>query len=169
MRIEKINTEFFYYDLPDAEIHKNNLLKLINLIPKNPFQGISHTDYNLPDVFERKYLKYFYDNILSNMMNEQLKYYNAEKWEVGACWFQQYENESSHFWHTHPGTNFTNIYFLELPDESLKTTLKVGEKDYEYDIKEGQIITFPASIRHTSKINNTNKRKTVISFNSDFF
>jgi len=169
MRIEEIKTEFFYYNVPEAETHKNNLLKLIDLIPKNPFEEISHTDWNLPEKFERKYLNYFYDNILSNMMEEQLKYFNCHRWRVEKSWFQQYGNKSGHQWHMHSQTNFTNVYFLELPDESLKTSLKVGEKEYEYDIKEGQIITFPASIRHRSKYNNTNKRKTVISFNSDFF
>ena len=59
MRIENISTEFFYYDVPNAETHKNNLLELINLIPNNPYEGISHTDWNLPKQFERKYLDYF--------------------------------------------------------------------------------------------------------------
>ena len=169
MRIENISTEFFYYDVPNAETHKNNLLELINLIPNNPYEGISHTDWNLPKQFERKYLDYFYNNILSPMMEEQRKYYNCQRWTVERCWFQQYGNKSEHLWHNHPLTNFANVYFLELPEENLKTTLKVGEKEYEYDVKEGQIITFPASIRHCSKSNNTNNRKTVISFNSDFF
>ena len=169
MQIEKISTEFFYYDVPNAEIHKKNLLKLINLIPNNPHENISHTDWNLPEKFEKKYLKYFYDNILQNMMKEQTDYYKFEKWVIDRCWFQQYGNNSEHFWHSHPKSNFTNIYFLELPDKSLKTSLKVLGKEFDYDVKEGQIITFPASILHCSKANNTNKRKTVISFNSDFY
>ena len=131
MRIEEIKSEFFYYDVPKAETHKNNLLKLIDLIPNNPFEEISHTDWNLPEQFERKYLKYFFDNILSNMMEEQLKYFNSHRWRVEKCWFQQYGNKSGHLWHNHPRTNFTNVYFLELPNESLKTSLKVGEKEYE--------------------------------------
>ena len=87
------------------------------------------------------------------------------KYMIEKIWFQQYEEKSLHSYHNHPKANFTNVYFLELPDEQFKTSIKIKDKEYDYEVKEGQIITFPAYILHTSK-ENGNLRKTVISFNS---
>ena len=35
-------------------------------------------------------------------------------------------------------------------------------------VKEGDLLTFPSIFPHRSTINNTNKRKTIISFNTNF-
>ena len=44
----------------------------------------------------------------------------------------KHEKNSTHDWHVHPEVNYTNVYYLNLPDESIKTQL--------YDIKENKII-----------------------------
>ena len=95
-------------------------------------------------------------------------YYKAKRWKIINSWFQQYEKNSYHEYHNHPQSNFTNVYFMELPDTNFKTVIKIENKEYEYSVKEGQLITFPAHLLHTSKPNG-NERKTVISFNSDFY
>ena len=100
-------------------------------------------------------------------MDQQKKYFKAKSWKIENGWFQQYQEKSSHYYHTHPGVNFTNVYFLELPDKQFKTFIQSGGKEYNYKAQEGQIITFPAHLLHRSK-ENGNFRKTVISFNSNF-
>ena len=47
----------------------------------------------------------------------------------------------------------------------MKTEL-LGEENI--DVKEGDILNFPAYIFHQSKVNESKKRKTVVSFNSSF-
>jgi hypothetical protein len=94
-------------------------------------------------------------------------YYKSKSWRITNAWFQQYKKNSYHEYHNHTQTNFTNVYFLELPDTNFKTIIKIENKEYEYKVKEGQLITFPAHLLHTSKPNGY-KRKTIISFNSDF-
>ena len=78
--------------------------------------------------------------------------------------YEEYKNNDFHNWHNHPRVQFTNVYYIELPD-GMKTELW-GEEDI--DVKEGDILTFPSYIFHQSKVNNTNKRKTVVSFNTSF-
>ena len=168
MHIKELKTELIIYDVPEHERHKSMILSLIDEIPNNPFEDISKTDWNLPKKFERKYLEYFYKHVSCYMMGEQQKYFNAKKWEINGGWFQQYNETSSHCYHTHPKTNLTNVYFVELPDTNFKTSILIGGKEYEYKVKEGQIITFPAHILHSSKTNNS-KRKTVVAFNSEFY
>jgi len=167
MDIKEIKSDFIIYDVPDHNNHKAILLDLINEIPTNPYEKISKTDWNLPQTFERKYLEYFYSHITKNIMDQQQKYFKAKSWKIDNAWFQQYQEGSSHGYHNHPSANFTNVYFLELSDPQFKTSIKIGEKEYDYEVKEGQLITFPAHLLHCSK-SNGNLRKTIISFNSNF-
>ena len=167
MDIKKIKTEFIISKVPNHKKHKTILLNLINKMPVNSYDQISKTDWNLPKDMERKYLQYFYTNICNDVMDQQKKYFKSENWEIINGWFQQYEKDSFHVYHNHRNANFTNVYFLELPDLKFKTSIKIGKKKYDYDVKEGQVITFPAHLLHCSK-SNGNLRKTIISFNSHF-
>tara|TARA_Y100000114_G_scaffold34289_1_gene29700 strand:- start:4334 stop:4849 length:516 start_codon:yes stop_codon:yes gene_type:complete len=167
MQVNKIKCELFIQDVPNHQTHKKILLDLIKQLPNNPYENISKTDWNLPKKLKRKYLDYFYPNISKSLMDNLQVYYKSKSWRITNAWFQQYEKNSYHEYHNHTQTNFTNVYFLELPDTNFKTILKIENKEYEYKVKEGQLITFPAHLLHTSKPNG-DKRKTIISFNSDF-
>lgn len=146
------------------------ILELIDKIPNNPLiensaNVISHTDYNLPKNFKREYLDYFL-KIIEPCIKEICIKLNTSKFIISNCWFQQYTKDNVHEWHTHPNTNFTNVYFVELPDKSLATEI-LGEKNLE--INEGDLLTFPAFYYHRSPINVFDKRKTIISFNADIY
>lgn len=167
MQVNKIKCELFIQDVPNHQTHKKILLDLIKQLPNNPYENISKTDWNLPKKLKRKYLDYFYPNISKSLMDNLQVYYKSKSWRITNAWFQQYKKNSYHEYHNHTQTNFTNVYFLELPDTNFKTILKIENKEYEYKVKEGQLITFPAHLLHTSKPNG-DKRKTIISFNSDF-
>ena len=167
MQVNKIKCELFIQDVPNHQTHKKILLDLIKQLPNNPYENISKTDWNLPKKLKRKYLDYFYPNISKSLMDNLQVYYKSKSWRITNAWFQQYKKNSYHEYHNHTQTNFTNVYFLELPDTNFKTILKIENKEYEYEVKEGQLITFPAHLLHTSKPNG-HKRKTIISFNSDF-
>ena len=166
MKVQEIQSEFIIYDVPDPNKHKKILLELIDKIPNNPYEQITKTDWNLPKDFERKYQKYFYSQVAPPYATEMMKYFKVKKYEIARLWFQQYEEKSLHSYHAHASANFTSVYFLELPDSRFKTSIKIKDKEYNYKAGEGQIITFPAHILHTSK-ENGNLRKTVISFNSN--
>jgi ectoine hydroxylase-related dioxygenase (phytanoyl-CoA dioxygenase family) len=89
----------------------------------------------------------------------------SEKAVIDNMWFQQYKKNDKHSWHTHGLSNFSNVYFVELPLKSLATEiLNVNN----LNLKEGDLLTFPSHLYHRSPINKTNKRKTIISFNCDF-
>jgi hypothetical protein len=91
---------------------------------------------------------------------------DSKKWNINNGWFQQYTKSEGHEWHTHAKTNFTNVYFVELPSTSLGTEILNYQK---LDLKEGDLLTLPGHVYHRSPKNFTNERKTIISFNSDFF
>jgi hypothetical protein len=148
------------------EINKK-LLKLIDKI-KNPLKHgnsyISNTDWSLPKDYKRDYLEYFYKIIRPYMIKIASKLYSKD-WEIQNGWFQQYLKSSQHTWHTHEHAQFSNVYFVELPHKSLGTDIFKHKK---LNVKEGDLLTFPAYHYHRSPLNLLNKRKTIISFNSSF-
>jgi len=158
----------FRTKINDHKKINKNLLKLISKI-KNPLidknDAISNTDWSLSKDYKREYLDYFY-KIIDPYMKELALKLHSKNWTIHNGWFQQYKKSDTHAWHTHGGSNFTNVYFIELPDKSLGTEVLGFEK---FDLNEGDLFTFPAHFYHRSPINNLNKRKTIISFNCDFF
>lgn len=82
-------------------------------------------------------------------------------------WFQQYKPTDYHNLHVHESCMFSNVYFVELP-ENTETIFSLLGKNYSFDVKEGDIITFPSFLPHLSPQNNTLKSKTVIAFNVNY-
>ena len=155
------------------EEHKKTLLNLIGdferLHDTKDYTNCS-TDFNISQDIERDYLDYFHIHILDNVIESISKQLGLApcEWDVLMAWFQQYNQSNVHSWHNHAYTQFTNCYFLELPDASYKTEiLDMNGNTLEYDAKEGDIITFPAWMKHRSKPNE-GEQKTVIAFNLDF-
>jgi hypothetical protein len=150
------------------EINKN-ILSLIDKIPNNSLQKnsdkIYHTDWNLPKNLKREYLDYF-SIIIKPYIEELLIKLKSKYLQISNIWFQQYNKLDTHGWHTHSDTNFTNIYFVELPSKSLGTEILNYDK---LDLNEGDLLTFPACLYHRSPVNTTEERKTIISFNSSIY
>tara|TARA_R100001143_G_scaffold47458_1_gene42544 strand:- start:472 stop:987 length:516 start_codon:yes stop_codon:yes gene_type:complete len=167
MKIKRIESEVFILDVPEHNQYKDELLKLIDEMPDNSFDGVSKSDWSLPKTLERKYLKLFYDEVIVSSMLKLKDYFKADAWRIENGWFQQYHKNSYHQWHNHININWANSYFLELPDPKFRTQIKIKNKILKYDVKEGQLLCFPAHLLHRSKPNGK-KRKTVIAFNSNF-
>ena len=77
---------------------------------------------------------------------------------------------NTHKWHVHGRAHWSNVYFVELPNRDMKTQIFDirKEKLIEYDVKEGDIISFPAMLCHSSPPNLSDERKTIIAFNTSF-
>ena len=167
--IEIIQAPLFINKIEKHEEHKIELLRLIEQSPQGAFRSISTTDWDLDRDGNDGYLSYFHNSVIRDTMCSIQKVLNSSSWDIRTAWFQQYEENSTHNWHSHSGCNFTNCYFLELPDSEYKTEIRdpITGKSIEYEAKEGDVITFPAYMAHRSNINGKG-RKTVISFNSDF-
>ena len=171
--------------MPEHEKHKSTLLSLINTmkytIPKTKVRGDkkndvskgTYTDYFLPTKVEREYLDYFYPltDTVMHTIAESLGFSSEESpynWEINTGWFQQYTDGGSHDWHNHPGCQFTNCYYLELPDVEYSTdVIGADGKLCKIHATEGDVMTCPAWMKHRSKPNGPG-RKTIIAWNSNY-
>ena len=130
-----------------------------------------YTDWQLPGKLNREYWTYFRSLIEPTMdkIAHTIGFTDSSyKWRIESSWFQQYLEGGTHGWHNHPRTHFANCYFLELPDEHYITEIVGADgKICKIHAIEGDIITFPAWMKHRSKPNGVD-RKTVICFNSNY-
>lgn len=124
--------------------------------------------YNSRDV-NREWFQYLV-RPLTEQLHEMYKELGYDTVVIKEMWFQQYLQNSEHGWHTH-SSNFTNVYYLELPEGTPKTKI-VSPYDQktiiEVDVKEGDLLVFPSFTMHKAPPNKSiNLRKTIISYNID--
>jgi|TARA_B110000211_G_C13750295_1_gene408514 hypothetical protein len=150
--------------------HKPILLNHIEDFKKEHdtfFNNIT-SDWGLPVDLERKHLDYFYSDVIEQTMLNVTDDLGHQWWTITNAWFQQYNKNEKHKWHNHVGCQFTNCYFLELPDNKYKTEIiGIDGKIIEYEANEGDLLTFPSWMKHRSPSNGKD-RKTVLAFNSNY-
>jgi len=145
---------------------KVELLEKINLIPTNSFkdssQNIMHTDWNIPTTVHREYASLFFETVKPHVEGVTKKL-GAKFYNIDNFWFQRYSGTGHHDWHTHPRSHFSNVFFLECPENA-----STKFKNIEVNCEEGDVLSFPAFLPHRSAPFASNLIKTVIAFNSNF-
>lgn len=166
MREIFLNQKIFIYSLKEAQDIKLTLLNEIEKMPNHSFDTVTKTDWHIKDI-KRIYWKIFFP-FIKKPLNKIASSLYCRTWTIDNYWFQQYEKNSKHDWHTHGNTNYAFVYFLEARDEHITKFIDT-EKDKIFSVpaKEGDLIAFPAHLPHKSEIN-TQSRKTVIAFNVSF-
>lgn len=154
---------------------KKTCLKYINDQKSERIFSENHNDLNITRCdwtvkgVERKWLEVLRPHLLSDM-ERIYKDLGYQKFDIQNIWFQQYAEGGIHGWHVHTQCQWTNVYYLDLPEECPQTEL-INPYDQKtiikLDVKEGDLLTFPSFVIHRAPKNITNKTKTIISFNSD--
>jgi hypothetical protein len=129
---------------------------------------ITKADWHIASRFDREWVETI-QQPLSEQMLEIYKELGYDGLTVHELWFQQYQENSQHGWHTH-SSNFTNVYYLELPKDAPRTQIvnPYNQHDIiEIDVEEGDILVFPSFVIHRAPLNTSRSRKTIISYNTN--
>lgn len=168
--VKIFNSYILIQEIKEHNYIKEELLSLIEKTTKKfvegPVEKISSTDYYVSKEIKRTYEDLFLQ-LIEPYNNNIKKFYKANNIYINNFWYQQYDESDYHNWHVHPSSLLSNVYFLQL--ENKNSTLfydYVTQNKIKYDLKEGDLITFPAILPHKSEKNFTSK-KTIISFNTD--
>lgn len=146
---------------------KDEILK--NIVGEEYLQ-VSKTDWNLPRDVERPYIQTIQAPLLLQMKAAYATI-GYKAFNITNIWVQQYEQNSTHQWHLHESCHYTNIYYVELPEGCPCTEFispATGET-FTVPAVEGDIVSIPSIFIHRSPPNQSTKRKTIISFNTDFY
>jgi hypothetical protein len=133
-------------------------------------EDIANTDFYLARNFKEHRLAQYWDLIfpsVENHYNEIIKITGQGKWWIDNYWFQSYNPNGFHNWHVHDACMFSNVYYLSLPEGASKTSFWYFGEEFEVEVQEGDIITFPGFLPHCSKPNKAATAKHVIAFNSN--
>jgi hypothetical protein len=157
-----------HLELKDILLEQINTSEYEN--PQHPVAEVNITkaDWHISSNFNREWVKTIYP-LLSEKMLEMYKELGYDGLTIHELWFQQYQKNSQHGWHTH-SANFTNVYYLELPDSAPKTQIvnPYNQTDIiEIEVEEGDILVFPSFVIHRAPINTSTNRKTIISYNTN--
>jgi hypothetical protein len=126
------------------------------------------TDYHVSTELKRNYEHLVMPAVIEHT-NTFKNYYNFGGIQLVSMWFQQYTVGGFHDWHVHPSCHFTNVYFIELPDNSLTTQIKNPFDNHNIlnvTVAEGDILTFPSFFYHSAPVVDVGV-KTIISFNTN--
>ena len=151
---------------------KNSLLEFLgNADYRSPNHDASETHITKADWFQAENMSREWVKFIAPKLLEEVQVLYRELGfdilRVTEIWFQQYITGSEHGWHTHSG-NWTNVYYLELPEGTPKTLLidPFDKKTViEVDAKEGDLLVFPAFVMHKAPVNQSTNRKTILSYN----
>lgn len=176
-QIKKYLLESFFTvgQLPNHALIKDDILRQISESESDSLQisddyysdSISRLDWNSARSFTgRPWVETFKPHIDSylNLVADGVGYQSAI---IEELWYQQYYNGDKHGWHIH-GSNFTGVYYLELPESSPKTQILDPLSQGQVitpNIKEGDVLLFPSYTIHRAPIITNTERKTIISFN----
>ena len=110
------------------------------------------------------------NNILEGYSKNLLEKFKFQKFQTQDMWFQIYKENDRHGLHTHAGSHFTNVFYVQLPDKNIKTRIiSVGGEELDLNVEEGDILTFPSFYTHESPENKNKEEKIIISFNIDIY
>jgi hypothetical protein len=126
------------------------------------------TDWGSYVTKKRKYYSII-EQQLNDHMLEVYKNMGYNTSFIHNSWFQQYYQTGKHGWHTHLACQWTNVYYVELPDNTPRTEMihPYTQESIVIDVEEGDILTFPSLVLHRAPEVVEDTRKTIISFNSD--
>ena len=174
MQVFPLSDYYYVNTIIEHNKHKDAILSDITNMSveksQSDFENISNFDYRRSNDVKRNYEKKFLD-LITPYVAEIGNHLGFIKYHIHSFWFQQYIENDFHSWHNHHSCNFTNVYFLELPEKEFATQLYdiQANKIIEIqNISEGCMITFPGHYIHRSPILNSTKRKSIISFNTSY-
>lgn len=159
--------------ISDVENHNEIKEKALQAIDSMGIHSVNtknnkllNTDWFLPQQQPRPYIPIIEPVIYQTNCAIQTLYQEKMNIITQTCWFQQYGINDYHTWHVHNLCLYSNVYYLELDQENAKTTFKLLDHEFEFEVKEGQVLSAPSFMLHCSKSNQSAKRKTVIAFNT---
>jgi|TARA_R100001163_G_C5000306_1_gene149683 hypothetical protein len=162
--------------LGSFEKHNKVKTKLISLIKdtecdalKSNNDLIHRVDWNRSADKNRKWVKYILP-YLQKYFDKCANKIGYEEASVTNLWFQQYNKNGKHGWHTH-AENYTGVYYVKFSKDSAKTELInpfSQNKKIIINAKEGDIVMFPSYVIHRAPEQLNNSEKIIISFNINF-
>jgi hypothetical protein len=157
-----------FYRVTKLKEHKQIKDKILDLIDKSPggsSGNITRTDWYEGKGEDKLYFKFLLP-IITPYIEEVVTEIGHKQCRIETYWYQQYQHNSEHPWHTHPLCGWSNVYYLEFPDDAPPIEIKIpfSNEIITPKLEEGDVLTLPSNFFHRSPPNLSMKRKTVVTY-----
>ena len=177
MKKFKLNTPCLLDSFKDHKKLKDTLVSLIKetkadyLNEQQDYYSdlIHRLDWSQSKDKNREWVKHILPS-LQNHFENYAKKLGYEKVDVTNIWFQQYNKNGKHGWHTH-AQNYTGVYYIKFSNKDAKTELIdpfSQNKKIIINAKEGDIVIFPSYVIHRATEQKQDSKKIIVSFNINF-
>ena len=150
---------------------KNDLLLLMKDQPSDKLKDIDNIeklDWSQHKDMNRPWVKLIETDLL-NHFKKCAKILHYEDLQLKALWFQQYNKNGVHNWHSH-GDNYTGVYYVNWNKECAKTRYvdPITQEVKDIEAEEGDVVIFPSTVIHRANTQKIDFPKVIISFNISF-
>jgi hypothetical protein len=127
---------------------------------------ISRSDWFVDPGQTREYWNVLYPHVAEHI-KELMNSIGTTHYKFTNYWFNHYEKTNYLNWHRHETSGWSSVYYLKLSDKNQATLLKnpIDGSVFQPDVEEGDILTFPGIIYHSSPALVSEQPKTIIAFN----
>ena len=164
------NIPLFIYQVDDWEAKKKEVVGWLKKTEFSRSQSDNHFNTDRLHLQQNK----FYSDDFVNLFQPELKLFQSEaELEtifISDIWFVEYQSGDYHSPHTHESARFSGILYVNLDEQNPTTTFIQpwysywGTKQITVEVKEGTLIIVPSHLLHYSRPNESDNKKTVLSF-----
>jgi hypothetical protein len=160
-----------FYVIAEYEHHDKIKNEIMTMIDESEYQtrptGIQ-TDFFVNHSIHKPWAQKFFEHAMP-YLSQTYKELGYTEISINGIWFQRYSKMIGHNWHTHGKTNFSTVYYLDVPENSAATAVKepFDQESIVYEGSEGTFSIFPAYAIHCATPNMSDQERTVIAFNVD--
>jgi len=157
-------------------------IKKINKFRPNEGKNKSSLDTKILEDEIFKPLKTFVTGHLKNYAHRFFHIKEKVNFYVTQSWLNFNDKETYHHLHSHPNSIISGVYYFSGENTNITFHRDRGlfpgflfdynkfdifnSEEYTVDIKPGQLILFPSSLKHSVKINTSSKQRISLAFNS---
>ena len=143
---------FYEYDLDISVDEINQILFLVRDVQTNEQKNTY------------QYLNVLNFPILKNLKQQIIAILNSHELLLRNNWAQLYNKDDSHDVHTHLGSDYSGIIYIQGKSPTLFYDRSFGS--YSYEFKKNKLLLFPSDIPHQVKKLDSNEERLVVSFNT---
>jgi len=149
---------------------KPRILEAIHVMGEFSYKGVNNSIFNTDWHLAANVVRPYFDVVRSTIAEHVEAIRVDQKYDtvsVGSVWFQQYKKGDFHGWHNHSQCTFSSVYYVDLAGGTPKTSFLYNGVEFDVEVSEGDILTFPSYLAHKSGVNASENIKTVIAFNAN--
>ncbi len=166
-----------HYEIKNWDVAKNRILRALPKEDKSqeePNNGGLFTDYFKEAVAEKTELPDYADVVIDVIKPHLADFSSRRRIEFTDMWYQKYYRGVSHPSHNHGHSGWSAIIYVEFdpeyhtPTEFYNPYLNPWNGNLERfvpPVKEGDMVIFPSTIQHEATANQSDVRRTIVSFN----